>query len=493
VAGCGQGSFNSGDRVLVNKYIYDSGLRDPQRNDVVVFRCPYRDRYFDRRINQENDVGLLDNFIKRLLGLAGETLAIFFGQIFVTTDLVYPRDLDGDLLSLSPDGADPLDLWRKEYMYQGAQRPRDLFKFGKLDLGPPGRTWKGFTIIRKSPDTMLAMRRPVYDNDHQAKDLIQARFPARWQPAGASSWSADTDKSFRHDGKSVAAPEWLRYHNILRPRDWSEGAARTHKPQLITDFSGYNSYESETHDGRDIGGNWVGDLMLEFELTVDRAEGEFRVELSRGVDRFQARWNLSTGKCTLVRLQDGSKDKDGKELATADTAIKSPGTYQVRFANFDERLTVWVDRRLPFGDGQVYPRAWSYDKDKGAFVNTGPTKNDLEPASIGSRGAAVRVQHLQLWRNTYYTLDTKKSDARLPDFKDPVRDAERFWSDPDQWDPLRKLDVLTMYVQKGHYLCLGDNSPESFDSRGWGTVPQRLMLGRALVVYYPFNRAGLIK
>ena len=34
---------------------------------------------------------------------------------------------------------------------------------------------------------------------------------------------------------------------------------------------------------------------------------------------------------------------------------------------------------------------------------------------------------------------------------------------------------------------------ESSDGREWGLVPERLMLGRALVVYFPFNRAGTIK
>ena len=59
-------------------------------------------------------------------------------------------------------------------------------------------------------------------------------------------------------------------------------------------------------------------------------------------------------------------------------------------------------------------------------------------------------------------------------------------------------------MQPGHYLCLGDNSTESSDSRDWGAVPERLMLGRALMVYYPFyfpywplkspvNRVGAIE
>ena len=50
-----------------------------------------------------------------------------------------------------------------------------------------------------------------------------------------------------------------------------------------------------------------------------------------------------------------------------------------------------------------------------------------------------------------------------------------------------------MYVQPGHYLCLGDNSQASSDSRDWGLVPHRLMLGRALAVYYPIERIGPIR
>jgi signal peptidase I len=52
------------------------------------------------------------------------------------------------------------------------------------------------------------------------------------------------------------------------------------------------------------------------------------------------------------------------------------------------------------------------------------------------------------------------------------------------------MPVRTYYVQPGHFLCLGDNSPHSSDGRAWGLVPERLMLGRALMVYYPFPPLG---
>lgn len=37
------------------------------------------------------------------------------------------------------------------------------------------------------------------------------------------------------------------------------------------------------------------------------------------------------------------------------------------------------------------------------------------------------------------------------------------------------------------YVALGDNSFNSYDSRGWGYVPEENLVGRAFVVYWPFN------
>ena len=113
----------------------------------------------------------------------------------------------------------------------------------------------------------------------------------------------------------------------------------------------------------------------------------------------------------------------------------------------------------------------------------GPTReNDLQPASIGVRKGAVAVTRLKLWRDTYYTVNINFNDAAI-DFGDPA-----------EWKSQPELPVRTLYVQPNHFLCLGDNSRESSDGRSWGTVPKRLMLGRALLIYFPLNgRAGRIE
>jgi len=47
-------------------------------------------------------------------------------------------------------------------------------------------------------------------------------------------------------------------------------------------------------------------------------------------------------------------------------------------------------------------------------------------------------------------------------------------------------------IPEGHYFAMGDNSSNSADSRMWGFVPQREIVGKAVVIYYPFShRWGL--
>src|SRR5262249_37802156 len=152
-------------------------------------------------------------------------------------------------------------------------------------------------------------------------------------------------------------------------------------------------------------------------------------------------------------------------------------------------------RDLPFGSGiefKVPPR------------QRGPTPNDLQPASIGYMGSgAVQIHNLKLWRDTYYTANTPP-DHPSPDAPPPPGAGLGHWNSPEtwerpstwpqaNWDALNNLPVRTLYVQPGHYLCLGDNSPESSDGRTWGLVPERLLLGRALMVYWPYDRVQVIK
>jgi len=48
-------------------------------------------------------------------------------------------------------------------------------------------------------------------------------------------------------------------------------------------------------------------------------------------------------------------------------------------------------------------------------------------------------------------------------------------------------------VPKDHYFVLGDNSASSQDSRYWGFVPRKNVLGKALFIYWPPKRVRMIR
>ena len=47
-------------------------------------------------------------------------------------------------------------------------------------------------------------------------------------------------------------------------------------------------------------------------------------------------------------------------------------------------------------------------------------------------------------------------------------------------------------IPKGYYFMMGDNRGESADSREWGPIPKKWVIGQAFATYWPPKRIGTL-
>jgi signal peptidase I len=449
----------SGDRVLVHKTVYHKYAAQP--GDVVVFKFPEK---------PQKDYSA-QNYIKRMWATGGQTLAIWRGDLYVCESLTYPADaVDDRGLPLYKQAANDLDLWKIDHTHHNAAAATKLFEESRAAGFP--ETGSGFKLVRKTPRLIDEMKRIVCDNDHQNKTLNDKGVPPRWAAESGDWASGDGNRSLTHAGGFG----WLRYRHIVV--DDPRGAGRPAFTQSVVDnYLGYNGettmdtlgqYHFVVSGQSDDHKYWVGDLVVECQATVAAdmsAPPEVVLELSKGPNRYQARFQL--GKVTLHRTGPGAK-----EMASA-AAVIDGGTHTLRFANVDCRLHVWVDGTpVDFGPGADYAPLAPETFEPADARQEGFTKaNDVDaPAGVGASGG-VKISKLKLWRDTYYVHIGSSFSAAAAGGA--------------------KLD--TYYTPPGHYFCLGDNSAQSSDSRVWGTVPDRLLLGKAMFIFWPWDRIGFIK
>ena len=430
---------DGGDRVLVLKYLYQ--FQPPQRWDVVVFVNPQDNR---------------QNYIKRLIGLPGDTIEIVHGDIFVSRN-------------------------------------------GKK--GP-------FEIQRKTLRAQEAMWQVIFDNDYQP-----GRPPGRYSSPVAPKW--------------VAGDEW-KTEDWNRQFDLEEGHG---KLELEADrflFLPQYGYDLPILDNSSAGSRFINpntdictDLKLSMVWIPQNPQAKLTLQLTSFDNLFFGDVSAD-GSCRLRIRKEKNPNAKTTPKGTPDLEKRLPQfqvgkPHRITLTHADLEATLWVDdqpvlRSTP----NEYKVTYGQLKDLIKWSAQVP-----QPQVKVFAEGKQQVRHLQLMRDVFYTCPQvcQAKDGAYGTIANLFNvNGKAGWGTTDH--PIE----LSSGGRGEHpdpeldeFFVLGDNSPDSLDSRCWsdaaptlrlwkdpdgskddranvlyqlGTVPRYSMKGKAMFVYWPAGFRG---
>lgn len=465
---------NNGDRILVNKFIYD--FQEPERFDVIVFKNP--------NIAKEN-------YIKRLIGLPGENILIENGDVYTMEKLE-----DGSYDKTIARKPSKKLLHTLEIVADTAKRAHDL----EVTAWP--LQWKqtageeNWSSSKGDGLTYTASQRP---------EISWLRF--RNNGPEDKDWSNILEKSKNGEVfKSPPNPSRLINDYVT----YNDFTLKNSNQPVPTNFKveGVSPKERSFLAAFNKGLHWVGDIGFEAELKIKSGSGSLFFDIVEGGAHFQMAVDTKSGELELSARPPENpisnsvitfNDAEGNpiEKPVAQTPITGPGSYEIRIINADDKIHLWVNGSLIDFDGCTYTRT---DIPVPHYSDEDPA--DAEPLGIGCQNLDVQIDRIKVFRDLYYisTVDSNRMNNETG--IDPVTIIETMrnplrWKTPESQRlfSTKKGQSKPMFTlldsddpAKDQFLPMGDNSAQSLDGRVWPGpryFERDLLIGRAIVVFWP--------
>ncbi len=454
-----------GDRVLVLKYL--NNFRDPQPWDVVVFRNPQNNR---------------ENYIKRLIGVPGETIEIIHGNVWVKLD----DDSPWTIRHKPPNVQEVMWQIVHDNDYQPfipAVQPTGQVNYPQARPPDP-------SIIPWWTDPR---RSGMWDTTGNQNRLFAFKGSA---PAGLLFGGPDENSSVRIDRSFTFLPSY-GYNSIgneANPRSNPH-----YRSEVCTDLRLSFVYRPQAADSRVV---LLLDAMAKGYAAEVSADGTVRLLHRPGA----AAAILAAGNpAELTEATGWTTWQEGKL-----PPLEVGRGHELAITNVDYHLTLWVNGKAVLeSDSTQYPA--DHDASAAAMqkVLDGRDRIPTPQVAIAAAGGPCQLLHVRLERDVYYTftnLDLRRG-PRWQYARSLEGDASPEAS-PLGWGmlgrPIRLRGDKSAPNSLDAFFVLGDNSPQSHDSRRWtlaaptlrlfqdgeavyqlGTVPRYNMIGKAVFVYWP--------
>lgn len=216
--------------------------------------------------------------------------------------------------------------------------------------------------------------------------------------------------------------------------------------------------------------------LREYEIGVGRTPVTVRVpadfDLDRvlldaffdGADRFPVGSSRTTGQTVLLRT--------GRNVVAGERVL----AFDILTGDqlFVDRLSYhFVKPQV--GQGFVFRTGNLPDLHR---MVSGPDDQYYIKRLVGGPGDVLEIREPVLYRNG-----------------EPITGSESFGKNAERVDNFpgfrpegRMQEGVKIEIPAGRYMAMGDNSASSLDSRYWGSIPAKDVVGRPLLIYYPFTK-----